>query len=98
MYFLLALVVDWDFMPALAHYVRRKTAQWRARRAPRRHGYQRPPGGAGGERQQETAEVADAAEAAEAGDVLPGEDEDVAAERRLVQSGAGSCCRKRQQQ
>jgi hypothetical protein len=30
----------------------------------------------------------DAAEAAEAGGVLPGEDEDVAAERRLVQSGA----------
>lgn len=29
----------------------------------------------------------DAAEAAEAGGVLPGEDEDVAAERRLVQSG-----------
>jgi hypothetical protein len=47
-YFLLALVVDWDIVPAVAHAVRRKTAQWRARRHGQQYGYQQLPGGADG--------------------------------------------------
>lgn len=91
-YFLLALVVDWDIVPALGHAVRRKTAQWRARRSAQQHGYQRLLGGADRGPQQAGVSAEAAAEAAEAGDVLPGEDEDVAAERRLVQSGTFDGC------
>ena len=45
-YFLLALVVDWDVVPGLAHAVRQKTAQLRGRRRGQ-YGYQQLPDGAG---------------------------------------------------
>lgn len=46
-YFLLALVVDWDIVPALAHAVRQKTAELRGRRRGQHYGYQQLPDGTG---------------------------------------------------
>lgn len=82
MYLLLTLVVDTGVVPLLQHQLR----SWVRRRHRRQRGdsgrYQRLPGS------NATAGVdGDAGDDAEQGGVRPGEDEDVAAERRLVQSG-----------
>ncbi len=91
MYLLLTLVVDTGVLPALQHSARNKLRKLRARLRGRRGGgshYQQLLGGeavAGGG----AAGLNDGGgvDDAEWGGARPGEDEDVAAERRLVQSG-----------
>ena len=84
-----------DVLPSLEHAARRRLRKWRAARAGRggvthSGGYVPLAGstGAGGAARAVQYGYHDADGVAEAGGTLLGEDEDVAAERRLIQSGA----------